>query len=107
MPHVRAKNHLMTILPPKFLTKEINPGNEVFTVSKFKNIGDLKNKESNRLLESKKILAQAGIKCKITKDTMVIYGKDKIETRNKSILTEAKGDHRICMSVFVMSQIFK
>ena len=35
MPHVRAKNHLMTILPPNFLIIEINSGNEVFTVSKF------------------------------------------------------------------------
>ena len=67
-------------------------------ISKFKNIGDLKNKESNRLLESKKILVQAGIKCKITKDSMVIYGKGKIETQNKLILTKTKGDHRICMS---------
>jgi hypothetical protein len=31
----RITNYLMTILPPKFLIKGINPGNEVFTVSKF------------------------------------------------------------------------
>ena len=74
-------------------------------VSKFKDIGDLRNKESNRLLESKKILVQAGIKCKITKDAMVIHGKDKIETENKSVLTKTKGDHRICMSSAILALI--
>ena len=80
-------------LPILFIIAALTKG-----VSKFKNIGDLKNKESNRLLESKKILVQAGVKCKITKDDMTIYGKTNIETKNKSILVKAKGDHRICMS---------
>ena len=87
-------------LPILFIIAALTKG-----VSKFKNIGDLKNKESNRLLESKKILVQAGIKCKITKDTMVIYGKDKIETRNKSILAKTKSDHRICMSSAILALV--
>ena len=87
-------------LPVLFIIAALTKG-----VSKFKNIGDLKNKESNRLLEAKKILVQAGIKCKITKDTMVIYGKDKIEIRNKLILTKAKGDHRICMSSAILALV--
>ena len=74
-------------------------------ISKFENVGDLKNKESNRLLECKKILVQAGIKCKITKDSIVIYGKDRIENQNKSILTKTKGDHRICMSSVILSLV--
>ena len=36
---------------------------------------------------------------------MVIYGKDKIKTENKLILTETKGDHRICMSSVVLSLV--
>ena len=36
---------------------------------------------------------------------MIIYGKDKIETQNKSILTKTKGDHRICMSAVILSLI--
>jgi len=87
-------------LPVLFIIAALTKG-----VSKFKNIGDLKNKESNRLLEAKKILVQAGIKCKITKDTMVIYGKDKIETRNKSILAKTKSDHRICMSSAILALV--
>ena len=85
-------------LPILFVIAALTKG-----VSKFKNVGDLKHKESNRLLESKKILVQAGIKCKTTKDSIVIYGKDRIETRNKSILVKTKGDHRICMSSLIFS----
>ena len=87
-------------LPILFVIAALTKG-----VSRFKNVGDLKHKESNRLLESKKILVQAGIKCKTTKDSIVIYGKDKIETRNKSILVKTKGDHRICMSSIILSLI--
>ena len=72
-------------------------------VSRFNNVGDLKHKESNRLLESKKILVQIGIKCKATKDSIIIYGKDKIDAQNKSILTKTKGDHRICMASAILS----
>ena len=87
-------------LPILFVIAALTKG-----VSRFKNIGDLKHKESNRLLESKKILLHAGIKCKTTKDSIIIYGKDKIETRNKSILVKTKGDHRICMSSIILSLI--
>ena len=87
-------------LPILFVIAALTKG-----ISKFDNVGDLKNKESNRLLECKKILIQAGIKCKITKDSMVIYGKDKIENQNKLILTKTKGDHRICMSSVILSLV--
>ena len=89
---------LIDELPILFVIAALTKG-----VSKFKNIGDLKNKESNRLLESKKILTQVGIKCKITKDGMIIHGKEKIDNKNKSILTKTKGDHRICMSSLIFS----
>ena len=87
-------------LPILFVIAALTKG-----VSKFKNIGDLKHKESNRLLESKKILVQAGIKCKTTKDSIIIYGKNKKETQNKLILTKTAGDHRICMSSVIFSLV--
>ena len=87
-------------LPILFIIAALTEG-----TSKFKNIGDLKNKESNRLLESKKILVQAGIKCKITKDAMTIYGKNEIKKQNRTILVKAKGDHRICMSSAILALI--
>jgi len=73
--------------------------------SKFKNVGDLKFKESNRLLESKKILTQAGVKCKSTKDSITISGKNKFKNLNKLILIKTKGDHRICMSAVILALI--
>tara|TARA_B100001123_G_scaffold449865_1_gene617198 strand:+ start:1682 stop:3025 length:1344 start_codon:yes stop_codon:yes gene_type:complete len=85
-------------LPILFVIAALTKG-----TSKFKNVGDLKNKESNRLLESKKILSQAGIKCKMTKNDMVIYGTNKIDSINKFILSKTKGDHRICMSALILS----
>jgi len=87
-------------LPILFVIAALTKG-----VSKFKNIGDLKNKESNRILESKKIFDQAGIKCKITKNSMVIYGNDKIKTQNKSIVSKTEGDHRICMSSVIFALV--
>ena len=85
-------------LPILFVISALTKG-----ISKFKNIADLKHKESNRLIESKKILLQAGIKCKTTQNSMIIYGKNKINNNNKSILTKTKGDHRICMSSAILA----
>ena len=87
-------------LPILFVIAALTKG-----ISKFKNIGDLKNKESNRILESKKILDQAGIKCKITKNSMVIYGNDKIKIKNRSIVSRTEGDHRICMSSAILALV--
>ena len=99
-PFIISKNvaKLIDELPIFFIIAALTKG-----VSKFKNIESLKHKESNRLLESKKILLQAGIKCKTTKDSMIIYGNDKIKCQNKLIRTKTKGDHRICMSSAIFS----
>ena len=34
---------------------------------------------------------------------MIIYGQNKIKTKNKLILTKTVGDHRICMSSLIFS----
>ena len=44
-------------------------------VSKFEDISELTTKESNRILEMKKILTQIGINCHSTKSSMFIQGK--------------------------------
>ena len=89
---------LIDELPILFVIASLTKG-----TSSFKNIGDLKNKESNRMLESKKILMQAGIKCKTTSDSMTIYGQEKVKMKKKAILVKTDGDHRICMSSVVFS----
>ena len=87
-------------LPILFVIAALTKG-----ISKFKNIEDLKHKESNRLLESRKVLVQAGFKCKTTKGDMVIYGKNKIDTKSKSIFVKTKDDHRICMSSMILALV--
>jgi 3-phosphoshikimate 1-carboxyvinyltransferase len=74
-------------------------------ISKFKSISELAHKESSRAIEMKKVLIQAGIKCKNTKDSMTIYGKNKIKTAKKFILVKTKGDHRITMSSIILSLV--
>lgn len=72
-------------------------------VSKFKGISDLANKESNRIIEMKKILDQINIKSKLNKDEFRIYGQGLIDASNKKINVPNLGDHRICMSSFVLA----
>ena len=87
-------------LPILFVVASLTNG-----ISKFRSISELAHKESSRAIEMKKILTQAGIKCKSTKDSITIYGKNKIETSNKYILVKTKGDHRICMSSVIFSLV--
>ena len=42
--------------------------------SKFSGISQLANKESNRIIEMKKILIKIGIKCKSSNNSMTING---------------------------------
>ena len=72
-------------------------------VSTFRGIADLANKESSRALEMKKILNQIGIKCKLTKNDMKIYGKGMIDASNKNIIVKSLGDHRIAMCAFILA----
>ena len=72
-------------------------------VSTFKGIEDLANKESNRIKEMQKVLAQINIKSKFLKDGFKIYGQGMIDATNKKIKVPNLGDHRICMSAFVLA----
>ncbi len=72
-------------------------------VSTFKGISDLANKESNRIIEMKKILDQINIKSKISKDGFKIFGQGMIDASNKIVKVPNLGDHRICMSSFILA----
>ncbi len=72
-------------------------------VSIFNGIEDLANKESNRIKEMQKILRQIGIKSIFSKNQLKIFGVDKIFAKNKKILVPNLGDHRICMSSFILA----
>ena len=87
-------------LPILFVIASLTNG-----VSKFKSIAELAHKESSRAIEMKKILNQAGIKCKSTKNSITIHGKKELNTKGKFILVKTKGDHRICMSATIFALI--
>ena len=72
-------------------------------VSVFKGISDLSNKESSRAYEMAKILKQIGIKCKLKKDEMKIYGLGMINADKKFIEVGNLGDHRIAMCAFILA----
>ena len=74
-------------------------------ISKFYGIRDLANKESNRIKEMQRILGQVGVKSVSTKDNIKIFGRGKFEASKKKIKVKNLGDHRICMSSFVLASL--
>tara|TARA_B100000963_G_scaffold310896_1_gene287603 strand:+ start:66 stop:1412 length:1347 start_codon:yes stop_codon:yes gene_type:complete len=74
-------------------------------VSVFKGISDLANKESNRIREMQKVLNQIGIKSVFTKNDLKIFGKNNIDSTKKKIIVPNLGDHRICMSTFILATL--
>ena len=50
-----------------------------------------------------KVLDQIEIKSKISYNNFKIYGKGMIDAKNKIINVPALGDHRICMSSFILA----
>ena len=74
-------------------------------VSVFKGISDLANKESNRIREMQKVLKQIGIKSIFTKNDLKIFGKNNIDSTKKKIIVPNLGDHRICMSTFILATL--
>ncbi len=69
----------------------------------FEGINDLANKESNRITEMQKVLSQIGIKTVSSKDKLKIYGKRLFDASDKKINVSNLGDHRICMSSFILA----
>ena len=50
-----------------------------------------------------KILNQIDIKNNATKDRLKIYGKKLSDKNEKKVLVQNLGDHRICMSYFILA----
>ena len=71
----------------------------------FKNVGGLKNKESDRVKEMQKVLKQVGIRTLLSKNELRIFGKGMINGKNKKIIIPNLGDHRIAMSAFVLASL--
>ena len=71
--------------------------------STFRGIEDLANKESNRITEMQKILGRINVKSKFSNGVLKIFGKGMIKNFKKSIIVPSRGDHRLCMSSFVLA----
>ena len=51
----------------------------------------------------KKILNQINVKSKISKNEFKIYGQGMIDAGTKKVFVANLGDHRICMSAFILA----
>ena len=90
--------HATDEYPILFIIAACTKGTSVFS-----GIKDLANKESNRIKEMQKILNQIDIKNNATKDRLKIYGKKLSDKNEKKVLVQNLGDHRICMSSFILA----
>ncbi len=84
--------------PILFVIASLIPGTSIFN-----GIGDLANKESNRILEMKKILKRINIYCEYKSDQLKVKGLSNINVKNKKIVIPNLHDHRICMSTTILS----
>ena len=106
---VKSTNNLRSInCPIKYNSSAIDEFLIIFLVaakskgiSYFKNLSELNQKESPRLKLGSKILNKMGIKTKMTKDSIKIYGNPKISLHKKVKIKNFMKDHRI----FMMSTI--
>ena len=86
--------------PILFVIASLTKGTSIF-----KGIKDLANKESDRIKEMQKVLKQVGVKTIASENELKIFGKGMIDAKNKKIFIPNLGDHRICMSSFVLAAL--
>ncbi|MAJ85477.1 MAG: 3-phosphoshikimate 1-carboxyvinyltransferase [Candidatus Pelagibacter sp.] len=86
--------------PILFVIASFIPG-----VSTFRGIDDLKNKESDRIGEMKKIIKTLKISFSYSGGIVKILGSDKKDYSNKNIKVPDLKDHRICMSTAILSLV--
>ena len=70
-------------------------------VSKFNKIGELRNKETDRLKFANNFLKNIGIKTKITNDSFKIYGNPNLKLKKTYKIEKFDKDHRACMLSFI------
>ena len=106
---IKSANNLKAInCPTKLNSSAIDEFLIIFLVaakakgnSYFKDISELNQKESPRLNLGSKILNMMGVKTKLTKDSIKIYGQPKLKIKKNIVIKNFLKDHRI----FMMSTI--
>ena len=75
-------------------------------VSNFKNLGELNKKESPRLKLGSKLLNHLGIKTRLTKDSIKIFGNPGIDLKKSIHIKDYFKDHRIFMTSVIAAYTF-
>ena len=75
-------------------------------ISTFKNLSELNQKESPRLLWGSKILSMMGVKNILTKDSLKIYGNPNLKVQKKIIIEKFLKDHRVFMASAIAALTF-
>ena len=70
-------------------------------ISKFKKVEELRYKETDRLMFGNNLLNQIGIKTKLTRDSIKIYGNPNLNLKNTYEIKKFDKDHRACMVSFI------
>jgi 3-phosphoshikimate 1-carboxyvinyltransferase len=107
----KSSNLKATIVPEKMAPRLIDEYPILFIAacfakgtSNFKGIEELRVKESDRIKSMEDGLKPLGVKVSSTKSSVKITGTNTFKL-NKKIKIDAKGDHRIAMSFYVLSQV--
>jgi 3-phosphoshikimate 1-carboxyvinyltransferase len=75
-------------------------------VSVFRNLSELNQKESPRLVWGSKILLKMGIKNTVSKDSIKIYGNPNLKIKKKIIIKNFLKDHRVFMTSAIAALCF-
>ena len=107
----KSSNLKATIVPEKMAPRLIDEYPILFIAacfakgtSNFKGIEELRVKESDRIKSMEDGLKPLGVKVSSTKSSVKITGTNSFKL-NKKVKIDAKGDHRIAMSFYVLSQV--
>ncbi len=106
---IKSSKNLKAIkCPPKLNSSAIDEFLIIFLIaakasgtSYFTDIAELNQKESPRLKWGSKILNMMGVKTKVTKNSIKIFGNPSLEIKNTLVIKDYLKDHRI----FMMSTI--
>jgi len=107
----KSSNLKATVVPEKMAPRLIDEYPILFIAacfakgtSNFKGIEELRVKESDRIKSMEDGLKPLGVKISSMKSSAKITGTNSFKL-NKQIKIDAKGDHRIAMSFYVLSQV--
>ena len=112
---VKSSKNLKAInCPTKYNSRAIDECLIIFLVaakskgiSIFKNLAELNQKESPRLIWGSKILNYMGIRTKLTKNSIKIYGNPNLIIKNNIQIKNFLKDHRVFMMSVIAALTFK